>query len=223
MVPKRFLNGGAVLVQGVEVHILPDAINQYFATPKVRVNSNSGINTIDDIDQHLERLAEVLRMDGRAEWNQMVRLYQRDLRVDVAFWNIFISYSLKPSQHRKELFFEPTRLLHRLVTGRPINIDRVIFRVIYNSGCEDGSSIVFPCLITTFYRTTGIEVDAGLEEHAPSMLLLTLWNKLCHDRRLSTMGQYGERRRRRQEREAQLQMKVTDPIPEDHTDVPPVA
>ncbi|KAK2652567.1 hypothetical protein Ddye_012423 [Dipteronia dyeriana] len=85
MISKRFLNGGSVLVQGVEVHISPDAINQYFVTPVVRVNSNSGINTIDDIDQHLERLAEVLRMNGRAEWNQMVRLYHRDLRVEAAF------------------------------------------------------------------------------------------------------------------------------------------
>ncbi|KAK2652764.1 hypothetical protein Ddye_012620 [Dipteronia dyeriana] len=112
LIPEKFLRGRPVLVQVVEVHSSPDAINHYFMAPEVQVNNNIVIDTIDDNDQYIERLADVLRMDGRVEWNRMVRLYQRNLRVDAAFWNIFLSYSLRLMQHHTKLLFEPVQLNH---------------------------------------------------------------------------------------------------------------
>ncbi|KAK2659315.1 hypothetical protein Ddye_005848 [Dipteronia dyeriana] len=159
MIPERFLTGGSVMVQGVEVYISPDAINQHFVTPEVLVNNNIGIDTIADLDQLLER-------------------------------------------------------------------------AIYNSGCEDGwSFMVFSCLITAFCIAVGIEVDAGVEEQTPSMLVLIVWYKLSHDWGLPTIGQYGERRHHREAREAQeaqvrevqLQMGVANPMHDAHTNVSQVA
>ncbi|KAK2642673.1 hypothetical protein Ddye_024436 [Dipteronia dyeriana] len=159
MIPERFLNGSSVMVQRVEVHISQKAINQQFATPDVLVNNNIGTDMIADIDQHLNRFATVLRMDGREEWNQMVHLYQRDLRVDAAFWNIFISYSLRSTQHRTELFFEPVWLLHRLRDG-------------YSSGCRiEGASAYYIGLdsVEQVETRSGITYDRAVWRAATSL------------------------------------------------------
>ncbi|KAK3222564.1 hypothetical protein Dsin_009589 [Dipteronia sinensis] len=181
MIPERFLTGGAVLVQGVAVHITPEAISQYFAAPKVRVNTDHGIEWIEEVDQYRGRLAAVLRMDGREEWNQMVKL-----------------------------------LLHRLVSSRPIDLGRFIFRDICQSGFDDTLFMVFPCLITVFCRNVGIDVDTGLEEQVPTVMGLTHWNNLLHSRGLPTIGPYRERRRRQEEREALEAQAAHDAEMEEH-------
>ncbi|KAK3189360.1 hypothetical protein Dsin_028921 [Dipteronia sinensis] len=112
---------------GIAVSITLVAITQYFAALDVQVNDNCMIEWLEEIDQYRGRLAVVLKMDGRDEWNQMVKLYQQDLRVDAAFWNIFTSYSLMPTRHRTELFYEPAILLHRLVSARTCTPDAVQF------------------------------------------------------------------------------------------------
>ncbi|KAK3189561.1 hypothetical protein Dsin_029122 [Dipteronia sinensis] len=170
MILERFLNGREVLVQGVVVYITPDAITQYVAAPDVQVNDDRGIEWIEAIDQYRGRLVVVLKMDGREEWNQLVKLYPRDLRLDAAFWNICTSYSLMPTRHRTKLFYEPARLLHSLVSRRLIDIGRVIFRDICHSGRDDTLSMMFSCLIIALCRNAGIDVDIGLEDHAPSVM-----------------------------------------------------
>ncbi|KAK3189361.1 hypothetical protein Dsin_028922 [Dipteronia sinensis] len=122
-----------------------------------------------------------------------------------------------------QLFYDPARLLHRLVSGRLIDIGRVIFQDICHCGSDDTLSMVFHCLITAFWRNAGIDVDTGLEEHAPIVIGLTHWNNLLHSRGLPTIGPYKERRRRREAREAQaaqmedqqLQIDAASPIPGD--------
>ncbi|KAK2637753.1 hypothetical protein Ddye_025548 [Dipteronia dyeriana] len=116
MIPKRFLNGMPVLIQGVEVHISLDAINQYFVTPEGGMEPDG------------------LPISERFEIGRCIL------------------------EHLHLILFETDTTSHR-----------------------------------AFYRTAGIEVDAELEEHAPSMLLLTVWSKLCHDQGVPTIGQYGER------------------------------
>ncbi|KAK3221890.1 hypothetical protein Dsin_008915 [Dipteronia sinensis] len=64
MIPERFLNGSAVLVQGVTVSITPNMITQYFAALDVKANDDRGIEWLEEIDQYMGRLAAVLRMDG---------------------------------------------------------------------------------------------------------------------------------------------------------------
>ncbi|KAK0576095.1 hypothetical protein LWI29_011768 [Acer saccharum] len=112
-------------------------------------------------------------MDGQEEWGTLVKLYQRNTHADVAFWNLFLTYSLMPSQHRTEIFYDQARVLLRLRSGDPINIGRA-----------------------------GIDVSAGLENHDPSMMNLTNWNQQLVLRGLPPIGNYGERRRHREEREA---------------------
>ncbi|KAK0576846.1 hypothetical protein LWI29_024265 [Acer saccharum] len=172
-VPKRLLAGGTVSVQGVEVHITPEAINQYFDAPEVAIDHGRGIEYIADLDQYRGRVAAPLWMDGQEEWGTLVKLYQRNTHADVAFWNLFLTYSLMPSQHRTEIFYDQARVLLRIRICGPINIGRA-----------------------------GIDVSAGLENHDPSMMNLTNWNQQLVLRGLPTIGNYGERRRRREEREA---------------------
>jgi hypothetical protein len=122
--------------------------------------------------------------------------------VDVAFWNIFLTCSLLPSQHRTEIFYDQARILHRLRTGGPINIGRVIFNAIREACGTDDLSMVFPCLITAFCSRAGIDVTAGLEHNDPSMLTRTRWNQQLALRGLPPVGDYAGRRRRREERAA---------------------
>ncbi|KAK0605028.1 hypothetical protein LWI29_021971 [Acer saccharum] len=63
-VPERLLVGGPVLVQGVEVHITPEAINQYFDAPEVAISNGRGIEYIANLDPYRGRVAAGLRMDG---------------------------------------------------------------------------------------------------------------------------------------------------------------
>ncbi|KAK3228484.1 hypothetical protein Dsin_000365 [Dipteronia sinensis] len=153
-VSERFNSGGggAILVQGIKVYITPDVITHYFTAPYVNVNDVCGIDWIKKFDQFQERMVEALRMDGEERWEQGFGLYRRDVQVDVAFWNTFLTYSLIPPQYHTEIFYEKGRLLHRLKTGRPIDIGLVIFRAIYNCGHNDSTSMVFPCFITAFYQ-----------------------------------------------------------------------
>ncbi|KAK0575453.1 hypothetical protein LWI29_000811 [Acer saccharum] len=67
-VPERLLVGGPVLVQGVEVHITPKAINQYFDAPEVAIGNGRGIEYIVNLDPYRGRVAAGLRMDGQEEW-----------------------------------------------------------------------------------------------------------------------------------------------------------
>ncbi|KAK0604177.1 hypothetical protein LWI29_012859 [Acer saccharum] len=112
--PGRLLVGEPVLVQGVEVHITPEAINQYSDAPEVAISNGRGIEYIADLDPYRGRVAAGLKMDGQAEWGTLVKLYQRDTHADVAFWNLFLTYSLMPSQHRSEIFYDQARVLLRL-------------------------------------------------------------------------------------------------------------
>ncbi|KAK0574923.1 hypothetical protein LWI29_031003 [Acer saccharum] len=173
VVPGRLLVGEPVLVQGVEILTLIEG-----------------------------EWLQALGMDGQAEWGTLVKLYQRDMHADVAFWNLFLTYSLMPSQHRSEIFYDQARVLLRLRSGGPINIGRVIFNAIQDASAHDDQSMVFPCLITAFCRQAGIDVSAGLENHDPSMMNLTNWNQQLVLRGLPPIGNYGERKRRREEREA---------------------
>ena len=48
---------------------------------------------LDTLDPFRGRLAAVLKMDGLEQWDGLLKLYQRDTHVDVAFWNIFLTCS----------------------------------------------------------------------------------------------------------------------------------
>ncbi|KAK0592016.1 hypothetical protein LWI29_011925 [Acer saccharum] len=73
-VPGRLLVGEPVLVQGVEVHITPEAINQYFDAPEVAISNGRGIEYIADLDPYRGRVAASLRMDGQAEWGGPINI-----------------------------------------------------------------------------------------------------------------------------------------------------
>ena len=85
------------MVQGVEILINPEVINQFFEVPDVAIRGGGGVEYLDTLDPFRGRLAAVLRMDGLEQWDGLQRLYQRDTHVDVAFWNIFLTCSLLPS------------------------------------------------------------------------------------------------------------------------------
>ena len=198
----RLQDGGVVVVQGVEILINPEVINQFFEVPDIDIVGRGGVEYLDTLDPFRGRMAAILRMDGLEQWDMLLKLFQRDTHVDVAFWNIFLTCSLLPSQHRTEIFYDQARILLRLRTGGPINIGRVIFRAIREACGTDELSMVFPCLITALCSRAGIDVTAGLEPNDPSMLTRTRWNQQLALRGLPPVGDYARRRRHREERAA---------------------
>ena len=80
--------------------------------PDIAIRGGGGVEYLDTLDPFRGRLAAVLRMDGLEQWDLLLKLYQRDTHVDVAFWNIFLTCSLLPSQHRTAPRFSMTRLVY---------------------------------------------------------------------------------------------------------------
>jgi hypothetical protein len=65
----RLQDGGVVVVQGVEILINPEVINQFFEVPDVAIRGGGGVEYLDTLDPFRGRLAAVLRMDGLEQWD----------------------------------------------------------------------------------------------------------------------------------------------------------
>ena len=112
MVPRNYLLGSAIWVCGKEVKISASDINRYFKTAipeeaQERLTKNS-IFTKMNVE-----LANTLIDHQLLFWNAgSSPLKQLKIHIDLAFWHVFISYSLSTCGHRTIVAYEVAQLLY---------------------------------------------------------------------------------------------------------------
>ena len=140
-----------------------------------------------------------LRREGGAGWNGQ-ELKRGDLHLDIAFWNLFISASLKPSSHTGEIFKEVSQVLYAIRTSRYFDVATFIKKEIRGVGRLTGAIMIFPCLITGMCAAAGLGVytDTSEETTEPERpLSLSTWNTQASMRGLPLIGELPGRKRRR--------------------------
>ncbi|KAL5745906.1 hypothetical protein ACOSP7_027052 [Xanthoceras sorbifolium] len=101
--------------------------------------------------------------------------------MELAFWHIFISHSLRQYLHRTEVPLERAILLYILKLRRSINIGKYILEVITRPGEYLCYSLSFTFLITHFYMNVyGVEArpDSNQIEHPMQLMDKSTYNDL---------------------------------------------
>ena len=104
MVDAQFGTHSVVVVRGVPVVLSVEAIRDYY-----------GLQPHEDVQVAFPGKYEIgcaLCREGGASWNGQ-ELKRGDLYLDIAFWNLFISASLKPSSHTGEIFKEVSHVCYQ--------------------------------------------------------------------------------------------------------------
>ena len=64
-------------------------------------------------------------------------LKQSKIHIDLAFWHVFISYSLRPCGHRTTVAYEVAQILYCLRHDEPIDIGALIKMEIHKCGLDE--------------------------------------------------------------------------------------
>lgn len=162
MIPDEFLEGKSVRVRDVDVFIRPQDINDYYGT-----------TSLDDLQNGLPRegtfrlydstLAASLRreMNDSGLWDADHHLRQSELQRDIAFWSVFVSHSLKPTQQRTKIVLEIAQILYCIKNQLQIDVGQLIRSAICRAGKTEKSVIPFPCLIADLCRDAGVPERRG--------------------------------------------------------------
>ena len=158
MDPDKVKKGGAVLVRDVEVRITPGKINSHFNT--LNYDDLSSGFTASNLMK--SALAKALRGTEDDRWDSKHELKQSQLPHLLAFWNIFLAYSLMPALHRTTLGEDRARLLYCFFAETRIDIGHVIHNAIIDAGRINVRPdaklrpIIFPSLITALLKKEGV-------------------------------------------------------------------
>ena len=123
MNPGEFMRGGPVLVIGVPVHMNAMDINIYFRTillgfEEMRERMIEGITTSPLYVRGLVDFANNLTITPMLLWIARGHpLKQSNLKIEPAFWHIFITSSLRSVSHRSTVPFKAARILHCIMEG----------------------------------------------------------------------------------------------------------
>ena len=169
----QFGTHGVVMVRRVPVIVTADMINAYYDLPPIQQVINAWMNKYD--------IGKVIRHDQGNGWNG-VKTTRAALTTDCAFWNLFISASLKPTTHTGEIFKEPSQILYAIKTGRYFHVAGCIKKEIRGCAWQLDTNMVFPCLITAMCASAGIEVDDSVRDDTSQPdqpLSLMTWNGLA--------------------------------------------
>ncbi|KAK0608011.1 hypothetical protein LWI29_024093 [Acer saccharum] len=158
MDPDKVKKRGAVLVRDVEVRITPVKINSHFNT--LNYDDLSSGFTASNLMK--SALAKTLRGTEDDRWDSKHKLKQSQLPHLLAFWNIFLAYSLMPALHRTTLGEDRARLLYCFFAETRIDIGHVIHNAIIDAGRINVRPdaklrpIIFPSLITALLKKEGV-------------------------------------------------------------------
>ena len=162
MEPEKVKKGGAVLVRDVEVKITARKINDHFNT--LNYDDLSTGYTVSGLMK--PELAKALRGTEDDRWDSKHELKQSELPQLLAFWNIFLAFSLMPARHRTTLGEDRARLLYCFLAETRIDIGHVIRDAIIEAGRINVrpdaklKPIIFPTLITALLKKEGVlELD----------------------------------------------------------------
>lgn len=206
MVHEVFNNSGLVWIQGVQVQITSDAINDYFQTLTDRNEVyDEGFRISDNFHPQLRAMAAALRQNGSDMWVPgTTELLHGELEPDMALWTVFIKHSLVPSTHRTVVSLETARILYAIMTGVQIDVGYFIFNSILKTGCDTRCLLNFPCLITHFCRIAGImgAFNEAETEAPPADIGKKAYNSFCTRHGLPNLAAGGRHRNRRRQGDA---------------------
>ena len=195
MVPDVFDDSGIVWVRGIQLVVNADAINDYLSTARIpRLDQYDGLPgnirryyTPQDIARSLRRA------DVEVPANEV--LYHGDLRPEIAFWDVFFTWSLFPSTHRTVVSDEIAQVLFAIQRGTDFDFGRIIVSQILKAARAMRGHLLFPSLITHFCRQANI-ADAYEEaqlESAKKNVGRMAYNSFCthhHLPNVSSGGRY---------------------------------
>ncbi|KAE8695166.1 hypothetical protein F3Y22_tig00110733pilonHSYRG00282 [Hibiscus syriacus] len=174
-------NQHAVMVRGISIRFTPTAINRYF---KLQVADDHNTSFAQEVDHETyQGILEDLCLPG-TRWNgqQLKRkTVDRDrLLPHVKLWNHFMKHKLMPTSHNTTVSCQRMLLLHSILTGRTIDIGKIIVEHAHLCLKRQASALVFPNLITALCRKKKVREEmfdeilsgiAGLNKAKIPMLL----------------------------------------------------
>ena len=162
MIHGEFVTGRSVKVRDVDVFVRPQEINEYYGTSSHEDLPN-GLPQLNIFRLYHPELAESLRreMDNRGLWDADHHLRQSELERDIAFWSVFVSHSLKPTQQRTHIVLDIAQILYCIKNQLQIDVGRLIRLAIGRAGKTEKSVIPFPCLISDLCRQAGVPERRG--------------------------------------------------------------
>ena len=166
----QFGTHGVVMVRSVLVIVTAEMINAYYDLPPIEQVINSWPTKSE--------IGRMIRHDQGVGWNG-VKTTRTALTTDCAFWNLFISASLKPTTHTGEIFKEPSQILYAIKTGRYFDVAGCIKKEIRGCARQLDTNMIFSCLITAMCASAGIEVDDSMRDDTSQPdqpLSLMTWN-----------------------------------------------
>ncbi|KAI3770650.1 hypothetical protein L6452_01791 [Arctium lappa] len=200
MVPEVFRISGTVWVRGRQVELSSSSINEYLLTPtNPDTNYHDGFSIDDRYYPELGEMAASLRHNSSNVWQPgTTELHHGELTLNMAFWSVFIKYSLLPSTHRTNVTIETAILLYAIPTGVYFNVGHFILGSILKSGCETRSLLNFPCLITYICKRAWIRATSMEEALTapPSDICKKAYNYFCSRHALPNLPTEGHYRHR---------------------------
>ncbi|KAL5747929.1 hypothetical protein ACOSQ2_025226 [Xanthoceras sorbifolium] len=126
MISNDFLNDGPIIVRGQPVFMMAAAINEYFGL-ETDPSLKKGLATYSHFTHYNEELAKDLRSSGNPTWNSRSAIMRHaELRLESAFWNIFVCHSLLPRRHRTTITQDLACVLYSICHDLPINVGCII-------------------------------------------------------------------------------------------------
>ncbi|KAL5798673.1 hypothetical protein ACOSQ2_003493 [Xanthoceras sorbifolium] len=184
MISEDFLTNGPIMVKGRPIFISVEAINEYFGL-ETDTTLMDGLAPNPNFTHYNEELATDLRRNGEPTWNSKSSIMRHaELRLDSAFWNVFVCHSLLLRRHRATITQDLACVLYIIRHDLPINIGYIIKQEIAVIACTKVGCLSFPSLITYFCAAIGIDVYGSNETILPPLPNLDrrTYNELASNR-----------------------------------------
>jgi hypothetical protein len=225
MNPGEYMRGGPILVRGVPVYLNAPDINIYFGTTLLEIEGLrermvEGITTNPLYVKNLVEFANTMTITPMTVWMaKRFPLRQSNLKIEQAFWHIFLNSSLRPVSHRSTVPFEVARILHSIIERQPIDVGIIVKMEIQRIGRNESETDIlpFPCLITEACKLAGVDISGDILKPPMSDMDLTTWRRLMIKRGEIPTG--GKRRRvRSSEAGTSVREEFERVIPEEDDD-----
>jgi hypothetical protein len=225
MNPGEYMRGGPILVRGVPVYLNAPDINIYFGTTLLEIEGLrermvEGITTNPLYVKNLVEFANTMTITPMTIWMaKRFPLRQSNLKIEHAFWHIFLHSSLRPVSHRSTVPFEAARILHSISERQPIDVGIIIKMEIQRIGRNESETDIlpFPCLITEACKLAGVDISGDILKPPVSDMDLTTWRRLMIKRGEIPTG--GKRRRvRSSEAETSVREEFERIVPDEDDD-----
>ncbi|KAK5775324.1 hypothetical protein PVK06_043201 [Gossypium arboreum] len=153
-----------VLVCRIKAPISSNTINEFFELPDFEDDENSSLMS-NIKPENLQEILEELTVIG-SKWivsKQGIYTCQRESLTPLAkVWFYFIRFSLMPSSHGTTISLEQMVLLYSILTGKTIDMGKIILREIRNCATRRPGPAYFPFTITILYLK--VEILANVKK-----------------------------------------------------------